>query len=735
MTEHFVWKSAAPTRRGFLAGTAGLTLAFTVGGPSILEPERALAATGGKLNAYISIAPDGIVTIMSPAAEMGQGVKTALPLIIAEELDADWDKVRIEQSPIAEVYNHPVFKQQYVVASLTTRGYWMPCRIAGAQARRILIEAAAKAWGVPASELTTEPNTIVYAAADRRMDYGEAAALAEVPEDLPEIAPEDLKPASQFRLLGKDVSRVDVAEKTRGEAEYAIDAQVPGMVYATVARAPVRDSGPTSYNKAEIEALPGVLQTVELERGIGIVGESVPAVFAARRRVQAEWRDAPGYRVNSDKDADAYLARLATDEEGVAFVAIGDAAAGLAKAEEVVTGDYVTDYMYHAQMEPHNCTASVKEDGTVEVWTGTQAPTHAALDAAKAAGTTPDKVTVHQMLIGGGFGRRAFVEYVVDAVALSKAVGRPVKMIQSREDDVGQGRFRPLAAQRIDAGLDGDGRIVGWRQRVAAEPVTPYIYGRERLEAQGGKDIIVMAGADAAMYDIPDQVSQHLYEERGARVAAWRGIGAGYTNFAVEAMIDELAARAGKDPVAYRLELLKPDRAKAVVEKAAAMAEWERPREGRALGFAFGKLGNPNVGFSLIASVAELSLDEPSGKVRVHNVWHAVDVGLPIQPDNVTAQVESATVFGLGSALTERINIADGIVQESNYSDYEVMRLADMPEIAVTIIPSGDTPLPVGELGIPTAIPMVASGLYALTGKRLRHAPFTPDRVKAALRG
>jgi isoquinoline 1-oxidoreductase subunit beta len=733
MTEHVVWKSASPTRRGFLAGTAGLTLAFAVGGPSLLEPGRALAATGGKLNAYISIAPDGIITIMAPAPEMGQGVLTGLPLIVAEELDADWDKVRVEQSPIAEVYNHPVFGSQYVVASLTTRGYWMPCRIAGAQARRILLEAAAKHWDVPLSELTTEPNTVVHAASDRRMDYGEVAAIAEVPEELPEIAEEELKPVSEFRLLGKDVTRVDVADKARGTAEFAIDVQVPGMVYATVARAPVRDSGPVSFNKEAIEALPGILQTVELERGIGIVGESVPAVFAARRQVQAEWRDAPGYQVSSDKDAEAYLERLATDEQGVPFVTIGEAADALAAAEDVVTADYVTDYMYHAQMEPHNCTAWVKEDGTVEVWTGTQWPTQSGIVAAEAAGTTPDKVTVHQMLIGGGFGRRAFVEYVVDATALSKAVGKPVKMIQSREDDVRQGRFRPLAAQRVEVGLDGDGRITAWRQRVAAEPVTPYIYTPERLEAQNGVDIIVMAGADVAMYDIPNQVSQHLYEERGARVAAWRGIGFGYTNFAVESTIDELAERAGKDPVAFRLELLKLDRAKAVVERAAEMADWGRPREGRALGFAFGKLGNPNIGFSLIASAAEVSLEEATGKVRVHNVWHAVDVGLPIQPDNVAAQVESATTWGLGSALTERVTIADGLVQESNYSDYEVMRMADMPEIAVEVIASGDTPLPVGELGIPTAIPMVANGLYAITGKRLRHAPFTPERVRAAM--
>jgi isoquinoline 1-oxidoreductase beta subunit len=320
-----------------------------------------------------------------------------------------------------------------------------------------------------------------------------------------------------------------------------------------------------------------------------------------------------------------------------------------------------------------------------------------------------------------------------DAVLLSKAVNRPVKMIQSREDDVAHGRFRPMTAQRIEVGLDASGKIVGWRHRIAAETVVPYLYGQARLDAQKGVDHIVVAGADVPFYDVPAHIADHIYEESGVRTAPWRGIGAGYTNFAVEAVVDELAHQAGKDPLAHRLALLKDARAKKVVERAAQLADWGRKREGTALGIAFGKLGLPPVGFSLAGTVAEISLDRGSGQIRVHNVWCAVDVGLPVQPDNIVAQIESSLIYALGTTLKERITIKDGRVEQSNFHDYQLMRLSEVPQMKVEIIRSGDIPLPVGELGIAGMIPSVANAFFALTGKHLRNAPFTPERVKKAL--
>jgi isoquinoline 1-oxidoreductase beta subunit len=722
-------------RREMIAGSAGLSFAFALGAVPMLETGQALAQSQamGAINAYVTIATDGAITIMMPAPEMGQGVNTVLPLIVAEELDADWSKVKVQQAPVSAAYNHPVFRGQYQVASLTTRGYWMPLRSAGAQARRVLIDAAAQRWGVPASELTTEPSVVVHAASGRKLGYGEIASFAVAPRELPEIKPEQLKPVARFRLLGSDVPRIDIAEKSSGRMIYASDVQVPGMLYGTVARAPARDSAPSSFNRDEIKAQPGIVDAVALDDGVGIIGNTVEAVFAARRKLKAVWTAAKGAKIDSDKDLQEYLADVRDlNKKGVVVRKTGEAEPAIAGAAKVISAEFTSPYVYHAQMEPLSCTASVTPAG-VEVWAGTQWPTKSVAEAAKAAGVTPDKVKFHTLQMGGGFGRRAFVEYVIDAVLLSKAVGKPVKVVQSREDDVRAGRFRPMSAQKLDVGLDAGGKVVGWRHRLAAEPVAPYLYGQARLDADKGVDFIVIAGADVPFYDVPAHVAEHIYEERGARVAAWRGIAAGYTNFAIEAMIDELAREAGKDPLAYRVALLKDARAKKVVERVAEMADWTRKREGRALGIAFSKLGIPPVGFSMTGTVAEVSLDRPSGTLKVHNLWCVADVGLPLQPGNIAAQIESSLIYSLGSALKERITIKDGQVQQSNFHDYEVMRQSDVPEIKVEIVRSGDIPLPVGELAIGGTVPAVANAFLALTGKSLRHLPFSADRVKQAL--
>ncbi len=733
MNKHIDKKALKVSRRGFVGGAAGVSFSFALGG-SLLDAGEALAqGASGKLNAYVTIATDGGIVIMTPAPEMGQGVNTVLPLIIAEELDADWSKVKVQQAPVNAAYNHPIFRGQYQVASLTTRGYWMPLRTAGAQARRVLLDAAAQRWGVPVTELTTEPSMVVHAGSGRKMGYGEIAGFAQTPEKLPEIKPEDLKPVARFRLLGKDVQRIDIAEKSSGKMLYASDVQVPGMLYGTIARAPRRGSAPKSFNRDEIKAQPGIVEAVAFDDAVGIIGNTVEAVFAARHKLKADWSEGRGAKNNSETETQDYLAHVRDpSRKGVVVRQTGDANAAIAGAAKVVSGEYTTDYVYHAQMEPLSCTASVTPDG-VEVWAGTQWPTKSVAEAAKAAGVGPEKVKFHTMQMGGGFGRRAYVEYVVDAVMLSKAVGKPVKMIQSREDDLRAGKFRPLTAQKIDVGLDANGKVVGWRHRIAAESVYPDLYGQARLDNDKGVDFIVIAGADMPFYDVPAHVADHIYEQNGARVAAWRGIAAGYTNFAIEAMIDDLARQAGKDPVEYRLALFKDPRGKKVIERAAQLADWGRKREGRALGISFAKLGIPPVGFSMIGTVAEISLDRPSGKIKVHNLWCAADVGLPLQPSNIVAQIEGSLVFSLGAALKERITTRNGQVEQSNFHDYEVLRMSEMPEIKVEVISSGPIPLPVGELAIGGPIPAVANAFLALTGKRLTAAPFTPDRVKKAL--
>ncbi len=720
-----------PSRRAVLAGGAGLTLAFA------FQAENGQAQTAspstGRLNAYVTIAPDGIITIMAPAPEMGQATNTALPLILAEELDADWSKVKIVTAPIADAFNHPVFRSQFVVASLTTRAYWMPIRTAGAQARRVLLEAVASRWNVPVAELTTEPSVVMHAASNRRIGYGEIAAFATAPSTLPEIKPADLKPVAAFRLIGKDVDRWDVQGKSTGKALYAIDQRVPGMVYGVMARAPVMGATVKSHNGDDLKKRPGVTHVLPLAGGIAIVAERIEQALAARAALKVEWNTAAGSTYDSRKGLEAFQA-AARNPASTAVVGrkTGEAEDALKAATKLVSGEYSTDYVAHAQMEPLNALASVTADG-VEIWVGTQWPTRVRDDAAKIAGVPPDKVKVTMLPMGGGFGRRAHTEYANEAVEVSKAVGKPVKLINTREDDMANSHVRPMTAHRIDVGLDASGKVTGWKHRIAADLVVPGLYGMARLEAQKGVDHIVMAHADVPYYDIPNHLADHVYQDMGVRTAAWRGIGAGPNAFAVEAMIDELARNAGQDPLAYRLALLKDARARAVVQEAADMADWSRKREGAALGIAFSRLGVPQLGESMSAVVAETALDAASGKITVRKLWCAADVGLPIQPRNIVQQVQGSLIWGLSSTLKEQASFMNGAIEQSNYTDYTVMRMSEMPAIEVRILRSGDIPMPVGELGLGAVTPAVSNAIAALTGKRLRNAPFTAARVKTAL--
>ena len=726
------------SRREFLGASAGLAFSFTLGLGGCATP-GARDEPKHKLNAYVSISPSGTITIQSPVAEMGQGIMTGLPLIVAEELDADWSKVVVEQSPIDPVYAHPIFKAQYVVASISTIGYWTPLRVAGAQARRVLLDAAAVSWSVPVSELTTEPSTVVHAKSGRKLGYGEIASFAKPPAEMPKIDPaKDLKPAAQYRLLGKSTPRVDVPAKSNGAARYGIDARVPGMVYATFARAPVRGSGPASSNAEEIRKLPGIVDVVTLDHGVAVVGRNFDAVRKARRQLKVNWRDGlPGDAINTDRDIEAYL-RDARDASrtGVVWKATGDAAKALAGAATVLTREYLSDLCYHAQMEPMNATVDARADA-VEVWVGTQAPTRTTLDVAKALGTTADKVKVHQHFLGGGFGRRATVETTVDAALVSKAVGKPVKLVLSREDDLWAGTFRAMTAQRISAGLDANGRIVGWSHRVVGEPVSDFVYHPGYIKKAKDRDVIFMSGAELPYYSkVANWRSEHIMEAERTRVAAWRGIGSGYTKFAIESMIDEIAHLNKTDPLAFRLSLTDDARARRVLEKVAEMSGWGKQRPGgTALGIAFAEYGifAPKVG-SLTTAVAEISVDPATGRIRVHNYWAAADAGLAINPDAFRAQMESAIVWGLGQALKERVTIVNGAVQQSNFNEYEVLRMSEVPQIRVEVLSSGASPTMVGELGVPAAAPVVANAFFTLTGKRLRHMPLNPQRALTALR-
>ena len=721
------------SRRSFMGGAAGLTFAVSMSG-AVTEAAAAMGKDGATpVNAYVTIRTDDTIVIQSPAAEMGQGIMTCLPLIVAEYMDADWDRVTVETAPANhKLYGNPKFGGiQYTVASLSVMGYWGPLTTVGAQTRQVLIDAAAKKWGVAASECSTEPSRVVHKSG-KSLTYGQIAAFAQPPKEMPKVDPASVKNESTYRLLGKDVGRVDVPSKTNGSAQYGMDVRVDGMVYAAIQRSPVSKAKPASVNDAEVMKIKGVKRVIRLPYGVAVIGDTVEATKKGREALEVGWSNAPGDGFTSGKAMGDYL-KIAADpaREAVTWKSKGDAAAGLKGAASVKSFEYTSEHNYHAQMEPMNATARVSPDGkSAEIWASTQGPTIAQLVSSKVLKTSPANVKVYPQMIGGGFGRRAQPDFVVDAVLLSKIMGggTPVKVIYSREDDVAAGRMRPMTAHRIDVGLDADGKIVGWKHRVVGESAIGYT-NPDRLKKSGGKDVLVMAGAEVPNYGIPNWLAEHVREQRGARLSAWRGIGAGYTKFASEATIDKLAAAANADPVDYRLALLNSDKAKNVLKAAADMADWKRKRSGTALGIAFSELHG-----SLVAGVAEVSVDG-DGAIRVHNFWMAVDPGVALQPDNIVAQMESNIIYGLSQTIKEQVTLENGAVQQSNFHDYEVFRMADVPNIEVKVMPQGGIPRAIGELGLPPTAGAVANAVRALNGADLTQMPFTPDRVKAAMKG
>ena len=725
------------SRRRFMTGAAGLTFGVAVGVPALqhLVAGAAEAATGSaRLNHYVTVFTDGTVAIMSPAAEMGQGSLTALPVIVADEMDADWSKVRIIAAPPNDkLYGNPAFRfLQYTAGSATVTGYFNNLRQFGAQVRYVLLDNAAQRWGVPLAEVVSEPGYAVHPASGRRLSYGEIAAFAKVPAQAPEVTVEPVAKA-QFRLIGKDLPRVDVAGKVNGSAQYSIDVQVPGMVYGAILREPMEGAAPEHIDDRAARAIDGVLQVVPLKYGVGVVAKNPWAAFKAKQALQVTWsRKATGWGFSNDKGY-AQFAAVSKDPnaKSVAWETQGDAAGAMGTAATIVEGEYRADYAYHAQMEPLNSVAAVSADGC-EIWCGTQSQTIAVTAAAKALGIPEEKVKFNGMLLGGGFGRRGNrdVEFIVDSVLMSKAAGKPVKVMWTREDDLHNGRFRPLYVNRIRAGLDSQGKIVAWHHRVVSDRVLAFM-DPVRYKESKGRDNIAMRGTELPTYDIPNRLAEGLQQDTGIRTAPLRAIGVGQNSFANEVFIDEVAAKLGVDPVQYRLQQLAGSplakRARHVIEEAARMADWGRKRQGRGLGFAYLDYSGTQ-----LAGVAEVSLAK-DGRVRVHDFWCVIDAGIAVQPDNIIAQTESSIVYGLGLALTERIDIVDGAVKQSNFFDYHVPRMRDIPNIHIKLVQTKNHPTGAGQMATPLVPSAIANALFQLTGVRLRQQPLLPERVLHAM--
>jgi isoquinoline 1-oxidoreductase beta subunit len=719
------------SRRGFMIGAAGFTFAIASRLP-VGAGEAARA--GAVLSPWVTISTDDTVAIMSPAAEMGQGSLTSLPLVLAEELDADWSKVRVVVAPPNdELYKNPAFGYMYTAGSNAVTAYFKDLRRFGAQVRRILLENAARRWNAPIEELTTTPNVVIHAKSGRRLSYGEIAAFAEVPAKAPDIADSDLKKTDQFRLIGKDVMRVELPQKVNGTAQYSIDVQVPGMLYGAILRSPVEGGAPDKIDDAKAKSIAGVVRIVPLPYGVGVVAETPWAAFDAKDALKVTWtRTGKAWGFNSEKALIDFAASARdVSRPGKLWAREGDALAALQHAATLVDGEYRNDLVYHAQMEPLNAVASVSEAGDAcELWCGVQSKTVAVTVAANALKVAPDKITYHDMLMGGGFGRRGHrdEEYVHDAVVLSNAVRKPVKALWTREDDVHNGRFNPLSVHYLRAGFDGSGKLVAYHHRKATDEVTAF-QDPVRFERQHGRDVIAFVGIDAAYYEIPNRLAEAVPQDSGLRTSSLRGISHLTNIFAIESFIDELARKRGVDPAKFRRDLVTTNpRALNIIDRVAGMANWGRRRDGSALGFAY-----MNYSGTQIALVAEVTVDRKTGVLRVPNVWTALDPGIAVQPDNIVAQTESSIVYGLGFALWERITIDDGAVQESNFYDYHVPRLNEVPQMFIEVVATDNHPTGVGQMATPLVAPAIANAVAELAGVRLRETPMSPDRVKKAL--
>jgi isoquinoline 1-oxidoreductase subunit beta len=722
------------SRRDFLKGTAGLTFALTLSAdPLGLAGDPAAAEAPFAPSVWLTIATDGTITIVSPAAEMGQGSFTTLPLILAEELDADWAKVKPILPPVwdEKKYGNPDYGGNFQTsASASVHGYFKSLRIAGAQARRVLLDAVATKWNVPVAELATEPSVVMHKASGRRISYGEIAAFAKAPVEMPKIEDNDLKPAASFRLIGKDVPRVELPTKVTGAATYAMDVQVPGMVYAAVLQSPYPHGAPETVDDSAARKVPGITDVVRLPDGVAVIGSTVEGTQAAKKLLKVTWSSAAGVNHDSERALEEFAA-VGRDlgRAGVPYETKGDAKAALASAAKVFRGDYRTRYVYHAQMEPLSATASVSADGkSAEIWAGTQGASGALNQVARLLQTDRAKLTLHQHVLGGGFGRRGQHEVIIDAVRLSKAVGKPVKLVWSREDDIAFGKFRPMTAHHIEAGFDAGGKLIAWHHRVVAESVVAYTAAMAGTRP-APTDRIVMKGSPIAQYPIPNKLAEHVVMPGRARIAPWRGVGNGHNAFAAECFIDEMAKELGKDPIAFRLELSEGQpRMQTLLRAVAEMSDWARKRDGRALGTATMVKDD-----TLAAGVAEVSVDRASGRIKVHNVWVAIDAGIAVQPGNIAAQTEGSIVYGLGHVLREKIVIKDGRVQQSNFGDYELARMSDVPNIEVKVISTDNPPTGAGEDGLPVLACAVGNAIATLTGVRLRELPFAPERVRGAL--
>src|SRR5438309_172671 len=699
------------TRREFLetAGVAGLVIGFHLPATG-RQAMRGGTAAAFAPNAWLRIGADESVLVVVDRSEMGQGVTTSLPMLLAEELEADWSKIKIEFAPADKAYTNPMFGMQGTGGSTSVRAAFTPLRKAGAAARELLVTAAAQTWSVDKAECRAEKGAVIHQPSKRRLTYGklvEKAAALPAPADVP------LKDPKDWKILGTRVRRLDSPPKVDGSAQFGIDVKVPGMLVAVIARSPVFGGKVKSFEATKAKAVPGVRHVVQISSGVAVVADGYWPAKKGRDALAVTWDEGANATVSSASIAQLFAQRA--QQAGAVARHDGDPDAGLSAAAAKLEAVYELPFLAHATMEPMNCAAHVRADG-VDIWAPTQFQTGAQGVGAKIGGVPPEKVKVHTTYLGGGFGRRFELDFIQEALETSKAAGAPVKVIWSREDDIRNAQYRPANYHVLHAGLDAAGHPAAWTHRIVAPSIMARVFPDT---IKNGLDGEAVEGGVGMPYTIPNVHVDYLLTDTGIPVGFWRSVNNSYNAFAVECFIDELAHAAKRDPYEYRRDLLtKAPRHLGVLNLAASKAGWgTAPPAGRARGIAVYKSFE-----TYVAEVAEVSVAS-DGAVRVHRVVCAVDCGPVVNPDIVEAQMQSGIVYGLTAALWGEITIDKGRVQQSNFHDYRMLRLAEMPHIEVHIVPSSDAQGGVGEPGTPPIAPAVCNAIFALTGKRIRKLP------------
>ena len=725
------------TRRALLGAGAlaggGLVLGITLSPNRLrIESDKVLDDDEVTLNTWVKISPDNQVTLISPHSELGQGSNTALAMMLAEEMDADWDLVSYVQAPALPEYVNTGLGKGFLMGDLSIPAFLMPLvdfslykigtsmdlqvtggstaiqftgeygmRRAGAAARAMLVEVAAGRWGVEPGDISVAKSIVSHG--DKSATFGELATAAA--KLSPPQSP-TLKDRSQFTLIGTSQPRRDIPAKVNGTAVFGIDIELPGMVYAAIKQSPVFGGSVKSVDAASVADKPGVIKVVNLDDAVAVVADKYWRARKALDALKVTFEDGPNASVTSEAISKAYADELAQNE-GSAHVTKGDAKTVFAEAAEVIESSYTVPFLAHATMEPMNCTAMV-QDGKCEIWTGSQNPLGNRTEAAEAIGFDPSDVTVHNHYMGGGFGRRARGDYVKQAARIAKEIGKPVKLIWSREEDTQHDFYRPTVSNKFKAVLGDDGLPLAWSNH--------YIDVGQNEPKE----------APEIQYGIVNQEIRKVSTDQPIPLGPWRSVGHTQHSFFNESFIDELAHKAGQDPFEYRRELLKDaPRHKKVLETAAEKAGWSSPvPDGRARGIAI----EQSFG-SIVAQVAEVSLSE-DGKVKVHRVTAAVDCGTAVNPNSVEAQIQSGIIYGLTATLFGEITIVEGRVKQSNFHDYGMVRLADAPIMDVHIINSGEKTGGCGEPGTPPIAPAVANALYKLSGERIRSLPIQRHKLR-----